>query len=123
MTQEHPITPPQELVDKWVAMLEYCEDADVFSDIARWGADQEFEVCCGLIEHDPCCGTKFQRRILVRKLREVRRPKPVIRDDSDEPTDKQLQETFLDGYYKSKDRQGPNAQAAGLRAVLERWGN
>ena len=24
-------------------MLEYCEDTDVFSDIARWGADQELE--------------------------------------------------------------------------------
>lgn len=40
-----PITPPPELVDKWVAMLEYCEDIDVFTDVARWGADQELEAC------------------------------------------------------------------------------
>ena len=46
MTQEHPITPSQELVDKWVAMLEYCEDIDVFSDIARWGAAMELDACC-----------------------------------------------------------------------------
>lgn len=126
MTQEHPITPPPELVIEWWNECTATSDnliGQLATQAARWGADQEFEVCCDLIEHDPCCGTKFQRRILVRKLREVRRPKPVIRDDSDEPTDKQLQETFLDGYYKSKDRQGPNAQAAGLRAVLERWGN
>lgn len=38
--QQHPITPPPELVDKWVAMLEYCEDIDVFTDVVRWGYDQ-----------------------------------------------------------------------------------
>ena len=40
MTNQHPITPPSELVDKWVAMLEYCEDIDVFTDVASWGYDQ-----------------------------------------------------------------------------------
>ena len=38
--QQHPITPTPELVDKWVAMLKYCEDIDVFTDIAHWGYDQ-----------------------------------------------------------------------------------
>ena len=46
MTQEHQITPSQALVDKWVAMLEHHDDIDVFSVIARWGADQELEACC-----------------------------------------------------------------------------
>lgn len=128
MTQEHPITPPPELVVEWADTIYQQTECDDQRDLyiatqaARWGADQEFEVCCGLIENDPCCGTKFQRRILVRKLREVRRPKPVNVNNSEEPTDKQLQETFLEGYYDSRDRQGPSAQAAGLRAVLERWG-
>ena len=40
MTEQHPITLPAELVDKWVAMLEYCEDIDVFTDVVRWGYDQ-----------------------------------------------------------------------------------
>ena len=38
--QQHPITPTPELVEKWVAMLEYCEDIDVFTDVAHWGYDQ-----------------------------------------------------------------------------------
>ena len=46
MTDFHSITPSQGLVDKWVAMLEHCDDIDVFSDIAQWGADQELEACC-----------------------------------------------------------------------------
>ena len=69
MTQEHPITPSQELVDKWVAMLEYCEDIDVFSDIARWGADQELEACCEWLQ-DP------DLNVDTYKLRAYRRPKP-----------------------------------------------
>ena len=39
------------------------------------------------------------------------------------PTDKELCETYLAGYYAEKNRQGPHCQAAGLRAVLQRWGN
>ena len=69
MTQEHPITPSPELVEKWVAMLEYCEDTDVFSDIARWGADQEVEACCqwlALNGYD----------LVAAKFRSARRPKP-----------------------------------------------
>lgn len=40
-----------------------------------------------------------------------------------EPTDDELQRTFLDGYYSIMNRQGPAAQVAGLRAVLRKWGN
>lgn len=120
----HPIRIPSlELINKWADDLETKTDSDVFTEIARWGADQELEACCSLALVDPCCGTKFQRKILVRKIREARRPKPVQVDSNESPTDKQLQETFLEAYYKNKNRQGPDAQAAGLRAVLERWGN
>lgn len=41
---------------------------------------------------------------------------------TDQPSDKELCETYLAGYYAVKNRQGPAAQAAGLRAVLEKWG-
>jgi len=40
-----------------------------------------------------------------------------------EPTDEELQRTYLDGYYSVMNRQGPAAQVAGLRAVLRQWGN
>jgi hypothetical protein len=38
------------------------------------------------------------------------------------PGDKELSETYLAGYYADKNRQGPACQAAGLRAVLAKWG-
>jgi hypothetical protein len=38
------------------------------------------------------------------------------------PGDKELGETYLAGYYAEKNRQGPDCQAAGLRAVLAKWG-
>ena len=63
-----PITPPPELVEKWAAMLEYCEDTDVFSDIARWGADQELEACCKLLELSDSNAREF--------LYAARRPNP-----------------------------------------------
>jgi hypothetical protein len=125
MTQEHPVTPSQTLVQKWFlgarAMPPDQWVTDVANEAASWGADTELDACCALVEVDPCCGTKFQRRILVTKLREARRPKPPGLNER--PTDKQLQEVYLEGYYSCKDRHGPNAQAAGLRAVLKRWGN
>lgn len=50
MAQEHLLIPPQQLVDKWVAMFEYCDDIDVLTEVAQWGADQELEACCKWLE-------------------------------------------------------------------------
>lgn len=81
MTQEHPITPPPELVNLWMS-----EDAPWDSDsfgvltarpsqlrhiatqAARWGADQELEACCHLLRQ--------QGFDVVDDLRATRRPKP-----------------------------------------------
>jgi hypothetical protein len=66
---DHPITPPPEMVNEWVRMLEFLPDKQVFSEVAQWGADQELEACCtwlsdhGYIAADP-------------ELRAARRPKP-----------------------------------------------
>jgi hypothetical protein len=43
---EHPITPPPELVHQWAIMFEHFSDAEVFTQVARWGANQELEACC-----------------------------------------------------------------------------
>jgi hypothetical protein len=89
MTQ-HPITPPEELV---ASMIEQAFNplgatglsdtdqltgafADLVTRAAQWGADQELEACCSIALVDPVCGTKHQRRMLVRHIRERRRPKP-----------------------------------------------
>ena len=114
MTQEHPITPPPELIEQWMQV--HTTKYDLARQAVQWAADAELEACCNYIVDDPVCGTKHQRRMLMLKLRQNRRPNPV------EPTDKQLCETYLEGYYANENRQGPDAQAAGLRAVIKRWG-
>jgi hypothetical protein len=63
MTQEHPITPPPELIVKWAgSMCGYYE-------AARWGADQELEACCADIH-------TVYGKLRADWLRDLRRPKP-----------------------------------------------
>ena len=73
MTNQHPITPPSELVWEWTSLANEEEGDEVWSSIAtqaaQWGSDQELEACCtwlsdhGYIATDP-------------KLRTARRPAP-----------------------------------------------
>jgi hypothetical protein len=69
MTNQHPITPPSELVDQWTDMLSHRSDHDVFALAARWGADQELEACIELLQADGYQGKAMD-------LRNARRPKP-----------------------------------------------
>jgi hypothetical protein len=76
MTQQHPITPPPELVQQWYESTR----ADKFwikdhqesfaSRAAQWGADQELEACCEWFVRD---WTDVET---ADKLRAARRPKP-----------------------------------------------
>ena len=71
MTQEHPITPPPELVQQWWdgthgALYEY---EAVATQAARWGADQQLNADCEWLH----------RRCLIsgaEELRAAMRPKP-----------------------------------------------
>ena len=65
----HPITPPPELVQQWADMLASRSDEAVFSLAAQWGADQELEACCALLD-------KFNDGFWCKELRAARRPKP-----------------------------------------------
>ena len=73
MTQEHPITPPPELIRKWneeVATAPMADQRYIATQAARWGADQELEACCA-----------WQRDVdrwktVADRLRLARRPKP-----------------------------------------------
>ena len=85
MTEQHPITPPPELVEQWLESTRSHDcigayppnyEFDIATTAARWGADQELEACCAIAISDPVCGTKNQRNMLVRHIREQRRPKP-----------------------------------------------
>ena len=52
MTNQHPITPPLELVHQWADMLASRSDQAVFTMAAQWGADQELEACCEWLEQN-----------------------------------------------------------------------
>ena len=74
MTQEHPITPPPELVREWnqaalgtrYEPLGYSEY--IAAQAANWGADQELEACCAWLPKLPPWSAD--------DLRKHRRPKP-----------------------------------------------
>ncbi len=68
MTQQHPITPPPELVEQWMQV--HTTKYDLARQAAQWGADQELEACCEWIN-------SFQNKFVhAHDLRLVRRPKP-----------------------------------------------
>lgn len=75
MTQEHPITPPPELVVEWADTIYQQTECDdqrdlyVATQAARWGADQELEACAKEVSY-------WSSRNLAERLRTARRPKP-----------------------------------------------
>jgi hypothetical protein len=72
MTNQHPITPPTGLVDKWSEEWHRSEDdntsfeAWMLAHAAQWGADQELEACCHEVQDMYSGGSR---------LRAARRPK------------------------------------------------
>jgi hypothetical protein len=71
MTQQHPITPTDELIGEWIDTDE--GGPNVISRIAtraaQWGADQELKACCEwMADETP---TNY-----INALRAARRPKP-----------------------------------------------
>ena len=72
MTDQHPITPPPELVKEWRDLPEYLTTKlqGIATQAARWGADQELEACCEWFVRD---WTDIET---ADKLRAARRPKP-----------------------------------------------
>jgi hypothetical protein len=73
MTDQHPITPPPELVLQWWEAtrpnIETSVKDQLCTQAARWGADQELEACCVEVEQMFCWGS-------ARDLRAARRPNP-----------------------------------------------
>jgi len=70
MTNQHPITPPLELVQQWADMLSQRSDHHVFSLAAQWGADQELEACCEDLRWRGAASE------MIKYLRTARRPEP-----------------------------------------------
>jgi len=81
MTNPHPITPPPELVQQWIASETYRYDAETgehpdgsyeqrMCDLAaQWGADHELEACCEWLN-------RVGHFVVGGELRAARRPKP-----------------------------------------------
>ena len=74
--QQHPITPPLEMVEQWADMLSSRSDHAVFnyavfSLAVQWGADQELEACCEWAKQ-----FNYDDECYEDKLRAARRPKP-----------------------------------------------
>lgn len=77
MTQQHPITPPPELVEQWfdACVLEGVTTYDEFKEFkfaafaAQWGADQELDACCEWLKLE---GHEYEHEALLAS----RRPKP-----------------------------------------------
>jgi hypothetical protein len=77
MTQQHPITPPPELVQQWISQfwndgkpsLLGESDMDLSIRAAQWGADQELEAVLDFCK-------KWLTPWEVDNLRAIRRPKP-----------------------------------------------
>ena len=68
-TNNHPITPPPELVEQWADMLSSRSDHAVFSLAARWGADIELEACVEWVANNISAPEAAE-------LRAAMRPKP-----------------------------------------------
>ena len=69
MTDNHPITPPLELRDKWLDKAPNTSVYDYLIDsAAQWGADQELEACCAWLK------AAIASPAWVKELRAARRP-------------------------------------------------
>ena len=82
MTNQHPITPPPELVDQWhvEAMKGFRTNGvyaqDIATQAAQWGADQELDACVKAIKQIWGIEHVVTDDDVMCELRAIRRPKP-----------------------------------------------
>ena len=80
MTNQHPITPPPELVQQWLGTYFGTTvtgevsgvELALATEAAQWGADQELQACINFIYDNELCDPNFYN-----DLRAARRPKPL----------------------------------------------
>jgi hypothetical protein len=115
MTNQHPITPPPELVKKLQEKAPYFEgvferEQCLINAAYQAGADQELEACCaemdGWGDIHYSSGWKFSK-----DLRAARRPKP--------PTLKEQAQAELDRLIALIPTEGAMAMAEPIRRALE----
>ena len=111
MTNQHPITPSPELVQKWYSLPLSTEE--IIAIAWRHGADQELDACCREIIDGVgrlCLDETGDRVCLAEEIQSARRPKP-----------QSLAQEALDELYISdaECRLGKRS-AATIRRALER---
>jgi hypothetical protein len=72
-TDQHPITPPPELVQQWINEEDGLTAGHIATRAAQWGADTELEACIDWIS--VYTGLEHPE-LLIELLRAARRPKP-----------------------------------------------
>ena len=109
--QQHPITPPPELVQQWLAHAPNPLDrlGHVATQAARWGADQELEACCWWLRTNrgACFSSSVERELLT-----ARRPKP--------PTLAEQALALLGSLHNDLKMHGLGTDTGVIRAALER---
>jgi hypothetical protein len=114
---QHPITPPPKLIERWFdACVLEVQGATVYEDFkefkfatlaAQWGADQELEACCEWFT------SKFGAEVKadIADLRAARRPKP--------PSLKRVALLQLDVITKDLAMHGLGCDLSQIRRALE----
>ena len=110
MTNQHPITPPPELVQQWreessTGELHFSPQY-LATQAARWGADQELDACCWWLNKEINTGW-----CLDPQLRAARRPQP--------PSLKEQAQAELDRLIALIPTEGAMAMAEPIRRALE----
>ena len=97
MTNQHPITPPPELVKQWLAEPEYVSGwngkcvmlsitdyrfNNICAKAAQWGADQELEACCEWLGDAPVVYNDNGDLHPGSYLRDARRPMPSLKEQA-----------------------------------------
>jgi hypothetical protein len=111
MTDQHPITPPPELVGQWLTeaadlqLLTPSNLSYLATKAARWGADQELDACIELVSDILYLPTT------AHELRAARRPNP--------PSLKEQAQAELDRLIALIPTEGAMAMAEPIRRALE----
>ena len=114
MTDQHPITPPDELRMLWAQQAQRIHPCDpvawmlhVSTAAAQWGADQELESCCKWLAWESPTTAEW-----VNRLHAARRPKPL--------SDADIALADLDALVADLSNHGMGFKTTNLRRALER---
>jgi hypothetical protein len=82
MTNQHPITPPYELIEEWIEQFKGDHPIYIATQAAQWGADQELEACVEWLGDAPVVWDNNGDLHPGSYLRDARRPKPSLKEQA-----------------------------------------